>query len=265
VRSRKCSGLSTPPVCLTFGRKASRGFTPPLEWRPKAASTRPRLSLRFCVPVALALVFAGGAWAQGPKRAALSETEVEKLRDTQDPGERIKVYLDFMQTRLTTFDSFRNRPVNPEYRVGKYLDEVLGQYVELDDELKDWIQYQYSHQGDMRAGLRVLLDTAPKQLEELQHVQQTRDPYYARYSDTLQDAIADVQDTLDGASKAMAGQVKALGELKQKEKAAAQASKQAVKEEKKQLKQERKLAKKEEKLRKKESKQQNGSGSDDNN
>ena len=213
--------------------------------------------------IALALAVAGSAWAQ--KRAVLSEVEVDKLRETQDPGERIKVYLNFMQSRLTTFEGFRSRPVNPEYRVGKFLDEVLAQYVQLDDELKDWIQYQYNRQGDMRAGLRVLLDLGPKQLEELQHVQQARDPYYTRYSDTLQDAVADVQDTLDGASKAMAGQVKALGELKEKEKAAAKTSKEAVKQEKKQLKEEQKLAKKEEKLRKKEAKQQNSSDSDDDN
>ncbi|HTV53774.1 MAG TPA: hypothetical protein VMI06_02545 [Terriglobia bacterium] len=214
---------------------------------------------------AFALLLSGGAWAQGPKRAALSEAEVDKLRDTQEPGERIKVYLDFMQRRLTTFDTFRNKPVNPEYRGGKYLDEILGQYVALDDELKDWIQYQYNRQGDMRAGLRTLLDTGPQQLEELRHVQQSRDPYFAHYSDTLQDAIADMQDTLDGASTAMAAQVKTLGELKQKEKETAQASKEAIKQEKKQLKQERKLEKKEEKLQKKEAKQQNDSGADDDN
>jgi hypothetical protein len=222
-----------------------------------------RLAILLCLLAAITVVLAPGGRAQNVKRAALSEAEVDKLRDTQDPGERIKVYLDFMQTRLTTFDGFRSRPVNPEYRVGKYLDEVLAQYIELDDELKDWIQYQYNRQADMRAGLRALLDTGPKQLDELRHVRQTPDPYYARYSDTLQDAIADVEDTLDGASKAMAGQVKALGELKEKEKESARASKQALNEEKKQLKQERKLAKKEEKLRKKESKQQNNPGADD--
>jgi hypothetical protein len=224
---------------------------------------RPVSSL--CVLSALAVWFSGEARAQGPQRAALSDAEVDRLRDTQDPGERIKVYLAFMQTRLTRFDDFRNKPVNPEYRGGKYLDEILGQYVELDDELKDWIQYQYNRQNDMRAGLRALLDTGPQQLQELRHVQQTPDPYFSRYSDTLQDAIADLQDTLGGGSKAMAGQVKALGELKQKEKETAQASKQAIKQEKKQLKQERKLEKKEEKLEKKEAKQQNSSGDNNDN
>lgn len=226
---------------------------------------RLQLVTALCILDAVTVFYSGRVRAQGPKRAALSEAEVDKLRDTQDPGERIKIYLEFMQTRLTTFDEFRNRPINREYRVGKYLDEVLSQYIELDDELKDWIQFQYNRQGDMRSGLRMLLDTGPKQLEELRHAHEAPDPYYARYSDTLQDAMADMEDTLDGASKAMAGQVKALGELKQKEKESAQASKQALREEKKQLKQERKLAKKEEKLRKKEAKEQTGSDSDDDN
>lgn len=214
---------------------------------------KPAWSVR-AVLVCLSVLFAAGAWAQ--QKAALSEAEVEKLRDTQEPGERIKVYVDFMQARLAKFDQFRGRPVDPQYRVGKYLDEILGQYIKLDDELKDWIQYQYNRQGDMRAGLRVLLDQGAHQLQELRHAQQNPDPYSARYSDSLQDSIADMEDTLNGATQAMAGQVKTMGELKEKEKQAAQASKQAVKAEKKQLKEEKRLLKKEEKLRKKESKQQ---------
>lgn len=215
-------------------------------------------AFRFCVGI-LALALASAAVAQGPGRASLTASEVEKLRDTQDPGQRIEVYLDLMQTRLAKFDDVREQPVNPEYRTGKYLNEILGQYLELDDELKDWIQYQYNRQGDMRAGLRDLLDAGSRQLTDLKHDQSTPSSYTVKYSDTLQDAIADMQDTLDGGTKALAGQVKLMGELKEQAKESARASKQAIKAEKKRLAQERKLAKKEEKLRKKEEKQQKAS------
>ncbi|MGH9351840.1 MAG: hypothetical protein ACRD2G_06745 [Terriglobia bacterium] len=181
------------------------------------------------------------------QRASLSESETGKLRDTQDPGERIKVYLDFMQTRLLTFENYRSRPVDPQYRTGKFLDEVLGQYIDLDDELKDWIQFQYNHDGDMRVGLRALLDHAPRQLEELKHAQQTPDPYSARYSDNLANAISDLEDTLSGATAAFGGQVKKFGELKQTEKEEKKATQVEAKEEKKRIKEEEKLRKREQK------------------
>ncbi len=191
------------------------------------------------------------------KRASLSESETDKLRDTQDPGERIKVYLDLMQTRLLTFENYRSRPVDPQYRTGKFLGEVLGQYVELDDELKDWIQFQYNRDGDMRGGLRALLDRAPRQLEELKHAQQTPDPYTQRYSENLANAVADLDDTLSGATAAFGGQVKKFGELKQNEKEEKKATQAEAKEEKKRIKEE-------EKLRKREQKSQHDSGSGNN-
>ncbi|MGH9452125.1 MAG: hypothetical protein ACRD11_16560 [Terriglobia bacterium] len=191
------------------------------------------------------------------QRAALSPAEVDKLRDTQDPGERIKLYLDLMQTRLTTFETYRSRPVDPQYRTGKFLKEVLAQYIDLDDELKDWIQFQYTRSGDMRGGLHALLDRAPHQLQELQHAKQTPDPYAARYADTLSDAVADLEDTLNGAATALSGQEKKLGELKQHQKLAKKASKSEIKQEKKRIKEE-------EKIRKREEKGSSGGGADNN-
>lgn len=193
----------------------------------------------------LALLAAPIAWAQ--QKASLSASEVDKLRDTQDPGERIKVYLDFMQTRLQTFEDYRSRPVDPQYRVGKFLNEVLGQYVDLDDELKGWIQFQYNRDGDMRGGLRGLLDRAPRQLAELKHAQQNPDPYSAKYSENLANAIADLEDTLNGASSAFSGQVKKFGELKQAEKEEKKTAQTEAKEEKKRIKEEEKIRKKEQK------------------
>lgn len=206
---------------------------------------------------ALVLVFFSGMSVAAQQRASLSPAETEKLRDTQDPGERIKVYLDLMQTRLSTFEAYRGRPVNPEYLTGKFLNEVLGQYVDLDDELKDWIQYQYNRDGDMRSGLRALLDRAPRQLQELKHARATPDPYTPKYSDTLGDAVADLEDTLNGAASALEGQEKKLGALKQRAKAAKNESKSEIKAEKKRIKEE-------EKLRKREEKKQGASSSDNN-
>ena len=181
------------------------------------------------------------------KEAALSEEEEDKLREEQDPGKRIGLYLDFAQDRLSQFDQFRQKPADPKYDNGGYLDKLLGQYIALQDELKNWIQYQYDRQGDMRSGLRALLDRGPRQLDELQHIEQEPDRFVSDYRDSLRDAIDNLTDMLDGATTALNSQVKKFGEIKRQEKLDEQQAKQAARDEKKRIKEEEKLRKKERK------------------
>jgi len=181
------------------------------------------------------------------KEAALSEEEEDKLREEQDPGKRIELYLDFAQDRLSQFDQFRQKPADPKYDNGGYLDKLLGQYIALQDELKNWIQYQYDRQGDMRSGLRALLDRGPRQLDELRHIQQEPDRFVSDYRDSLRDAIDNLTDMLDGATTALNSQVKKFGEIKRQEKLDEQQAKQAARDEKKRIKEEEKLRKKERK------------------
>ncbi len=183
--------------------------------------------------------------ALAQQRAALSQEEEDKLREAQDPGQRIEVYLELEQSRIDQFVQARQRPADPQYDTGAYLNQLLGQYIALNDEMKDWIDYQYQRLGDMRKGLRALLDRGPRQLAELRQIQQNPDAYAADYRDTLNDAVADLSDALDGATKALAEQEKKFGELKREEKIQAQQAKQDIKEEKKREKQEKKLRKKE--------------------
>jgi len=181
------------------------------------------------------------------KEVALSEEEEDKLREEQDPGKRIELYLDFAQDRLSQFDQFRQKPADPKYDNGGYLDKLLGQYIALQDELKNWIQYQYDRQGDMRTGLRALLDRGPRQLDELRHIQQEPGRFVSDYRDSLRDAIDNLTDMLDGATTALHSQVKKFGEIKRQEKLDEQQAKQAAKDERKRIKEEEKLRKKERK------------------
>jgi hypothetical protein len=135
-----------------------------------------------------------------------------------------------MQVRLDRFESFRHEPDNPKYDNAGYLDDLLGEYVTLNEELKNWIEYQYQHEGDMRRGLQKLLERGAQQLATLRGVKEAPDNYASRYADSLRDASDQLSDTLDGAAQALADQVKKFGELKREEKAAAQAAKERAKE-----------------------------------
>ena len=177
----------------------------------------------------------------------VSDEEEDKIREAQEPSERIEVYLTLAQSRLDRIEGFRSKPMDPKYDNGAYIDHLLDEYISLTDEMKNWIQDQYDRRGDMREGLRKVLEIGPKQLHDLGRIQASPDAYAANYAKSLADAKDDLTDALDGATKALAEQVKMFGELKSDEKANAQSEKDRTKEEKKRSKEEEKLRKKEQK------------------
>lgn len=206
--------------------------------------------MRCARAAALGLALLGATlscWGAQQKADYLSDEEQDKLRETQDPSERIKLFLAIEQSRLDRFENFRTQPQEDKYDNGGYLDGLLGQYISVNDEMKNWIEDQFDRNGDMRLGLRALLDAGPKQLEQLRRLQQTPDPHTADFAGSLRDAIADLTDALDGATQALGEQEKKFGALKKEEKAEAQANKDRTREEKKRTKEEKKFKKKEHK------------------
>lgn len=195
-----------------------------------------RLAFRFGLGFATLLMLAP-LCARAKDHHYLSSAEVEKLRDTQNPSDRIKVYLSFEAQRLTQIEVAYGS--NGDTRLN--LKKVLHQYISIDNEMKDWIQYQYDHDGDMRKGLKHLLHEGPRQLEVLRHFQSSSGSYARQYSRLLGDAIADMNDTLNGATEALAEQQKKFPAMKESAKAEARSLKKEQKEQKKLNKKERKL------------------------
>jgi hypothetical protein len=205
---------------------------------------------QFAIPVFLGLTMVLGfprvECLRADDPAALTQEEEDRIRDAQDPSDRIAIYLELAGERLERFNAIRQAPADASEVADRSatLDQVLSQYIALDDELKNWIQDQFDTAHDMRKGLRGLIDVAPKQLAALNQVQQAPDRYFTDYQSDLRDAITDLNDTINGATQALAEQEKKWGELKREERADAKAAKQAVQDEKKHQKQEQKLRKK---------------------
>jgi hypothetical protein len=211
-----------------------------LKGSPEALTVKSQATLILALLMPLAVT----ALAQKPDY--VSDEEEDKIREAQDPSERIEVYLTLAQSRLDRIEEFRSKPMDPQYDNGAYVDHLLDEYISLTDDLKNWIQDRYDRRVDMRKGLRKVLEMGPKQLHDLGQIQESRDAYAADYAKSLRDAKDDFTDTLDGATKALGDQVKIFGELKS-EKAQAQSDKDRMKEEKKRNKEEEKLRKKEDK------------------
>jgi hypothetical protein len=204
----------------------------------------PTVATFLALTVILSFVRAPSLRADDP--AALTQEEEDRIREAQDPSDRIGIYLELAGERLERFNAIRVAPADSSEVADRRatLDQILSQYIALDDELKNWIQDQFDTAHDMRKGLRGLIEVAPKQLALLNQAQQTPDRYLTGYQSDLRDAITDLNDTINGATQALAEQEKKWGELKREEKADAKAAKQAVQDEKKNQKQEQKLRKK---------------------
>lgn len=211
-----------------------------------------RCFLRLEFGLAMLLVLAP-LCAKAQKQDFLTPAEVDKLRDAQEPSKRIELYLSFQLDRLNRIEAAGES--NGDVRDS--VDDLLNQYISIDDELKDWIQYQYNHDGDIRKGLRALLDQGPKQLEILRHLQGSPGHGAGHYESSLRDAIADMNDTLDGATEALAGQQKKLPAM-------AQGSNANARELKKERKEQEKLNKKERKMRNRHRKNKNPDDSSEN-
>lgn len=206
--------------------------------------------LLFGVAMLLALV---PMHALAQSQDSLTSAEVDKLRDAQDPSERITVYVSFQQDRLGRMVAASDS--NGESKDS--IDDLLNQYISIDNELKDWIQYQFDHEGDMRKGLRALLDEGPKQLEMLRHIEGSPNAGARDYANSLREAIADMNDTLDGATQALAAQQKKFPEM-------AESAKAEGHELKKQRKEQKKLNKKEREMRNRHRKSDNSDDSGEN-
>jgi hypothetical protein len=215
-----------------------------LKGSPEVWTVESKAILVFALLVPLA---APGMMALSQKPDYLSDEEEDKIREAQDPSERIEVYLTLAQSRLDRIQEFRSKPMDPQYDNGAYIDHLLDEYISLTDDLKNWIQDRYDRRLDMRKGLHKVLEMGPKQLHDLGQIQDSPDAYAADYAKSLRDAKDDFTDALDGATKALGDQVKTFGELKTDEKADARAEKERMKEEKKRSKEEEKLRKKERK------------------
>jgi hypothetical protein len=190
---------------------------------------------RVAVGLAAVLAVSSALSISAQKGDFLSDEEEDALRDAQEPGRRIEVYLNLEQARLIKMDEMRDQPNG--------VAVLMSEYLWLCQEMKNWIEYQYEHHGDMREGLRALLQSGPLQLEQLRRMRERPEAADAPYAIDLQDSINSMTDALDGTTQALTDQQKLFGELKRQEKADARATKDRLKEEKKRNKQEEKLRK----------------------
>ncbi len=130
----------------------------------------------------------------------LSPNEAGKIRDAQNPSDRIKLYMSFAEDRLQKFDYELNRTV-PERNQSQVLNGLLYAYEGCMDDADDQISDARYKQADIKDALKIMDSKSKTFLARLQKYSKNG-RYLSDYSDTLQDAIDSTTDALSDVADA---------------------------------------------------------------
>ena len=95
-------------------------------------------------------------WAQR-RRDPLNPVEQDQLRDAaQEPSERLKLYIEFSRTRLTSLEQMRADPkvTDRAQQTRDRLQDFLDVYDELNDNVDTFVQ----RKADLRKPLKTLIE-----------------------------------------------------------------------------------------------------------
>jgi hypothetical protein len=162
-----------------------------------------KLASWFCL--ASALLAAGAATRGRPlfqeKKDYLTETEADKIRDADNPSERIKLYVSFADDRLKKFQYELTR-TTPERRRGEVLNALMNAYSGCVDDAADQIADAKEKQANIHASLKLLESKGKEFLVDLQKIDQAGGPDFDSYKDNLEDAIQATKDAISDAETA---------------------------------------------------------------
>lgn len=156
----------------------------------------------FTVMLAVA-VPAARANARVPqdKKDYLTDTEADKIREANNPSDRIKLYVAFADDRLKKFQYELTRQT-AERRRGEVLNGLMNAFSGCMDDAADQIADAKEKQMDIHASLKLLESKGKEYLAQLQKLDEGNGPDFDSYRDTLEDAIQATKDAVSDAQTA---------------------------------------------------------------
>lgn len=135
------------------------------------------------------------------KRDYLTDTEADKIREANNPSDRIKLYMSFAEDRFKKFQYELARQA-AERRRGEVLNGLMNAYSGCMDDAADQIADAKEKQLDIHASLKLLESKGKEFLPQLQKLDEGNGPDFDSYKDTLEDAIQATKDAISDAQQA---------------------------------------------------------------
>src|SRR5215469_1020092 len=135
------------------------------------------------------------------KKEYLTDSEADKIRDANNPSDRIKLYVSYADDRLKKFEYELTR-TTPERRRGEILNGLMNAYSGCVDDAADQIDDAKEKQLNINPSLKLLESKGKQFLAQLEKIDQSPGPEVDSYKGTLQDAIEATKDAISDAQKA---------------------------------------------------------------
>jgi hypothetical protein len=148
------------------------------------------------------------------KHVPLSEDDTEKIRESTDnPPERVKLYVKFIDERITSIKSLlaQKRPVPPD--LSEQLHNLMDEFTRLVDELQDNLDAYADHHDDVRKVLKEVLEADTRWQEAL-----TQPPPNPSYEFVRKTALEAAASTKEAAQKMLDEQTLYFKDKKDKKK-----------------------------------------------
>ena len=147
--------------------------------------------------LAAALAFVSPVHAQ--KRDYLTETEANKIRDSDTPDQRIRLFITFASDRIKKLQYELGHPGDTLHRADR-LNALINGYTGCVDDAADLIELGVEKQQDIHAAIKEMQARAPEFLTYLKDLQ-TKGKEIADFKDNLDDAVDATSDALRTANE----------------------------------------------------------------
>jgi hypothetical protein len=163
-------------------------------------------------PLLVCLLLAAPLAAQ---RDFLTNDEVEKIREAQEPNLRLKLYSDFARERVDLVKSLLGKD-----KAGRsaLIHDTLDEYCKILDAIDTVADDALARKVDVKAGLDAVAAVEKQVLPNLQKVQESHPRDLERYDFLLKQAIDATSDSLDAAQEDLGKRTTEVEAREQKEK-----------------------------------------------
>ncbi len=157
---------------------------------------------RFPICVLAACAILGGALPALAEKDFLTENEIEKVREAQEPSERLKLYALFAKQRLDQLQRLLEKEKKGRSLAARELLEDYSSIIDAidtvsDDALKRGI--------DITLGTVEVMGSEKRFLAQLQKIQERNPADVDLYAVALKEAIASTSDSMDLAKEDAGG------------------------------------------------------------